>query len=212
MTDQNHAETAEQARERERLQVMLFEAMTGDAPKAPETDDFRDLVLTAYGSDKHGRPRVRAAAEALGVHRSTIHRWIKTSGRRSTPNAQAATQVRSAAKKAQMTTKEGRRQALSTAAKGKKRRGANLTVVGYQGPYDPAYLRQREIGGPNGMLHLTPNQLDDLFGAYVEGGEDAVIQWLQDYLGGTEQNGFDDAAYVEQWIIEHLQHLAIDER
>ncbi len=188
------------SRERGKMSSQFFGTMTGrtgDISGRPDPANIKDQLLAAYGPGRRSEVNTAAAAKDLGVSQRTVERWIAPQGRQRITNPRLGTLATLAGRAKQAaTTKTGRRTAMRTVRVSKQGKslakyGGKLTIDAVQGPKN--YERDRAI-----TLELTPDQVEAMWAAYEQGGDKAMVGWLNgrgdDYVGGwsfLQINDFD---------------------
>lgn len=178
--------------------LSIFQGLTG-RPGATTGGSVRDMVISAFGTNKRGGPNTRAAAEQLGVSQRSVQRWIAGEDRkqRNAPRSDRLSTLRIKARQA-ATTKKGRKASLDQSrARFAGRKSAKLTTHGLQGPEGggKGYTRMRTVS-----VELSGTDVDAMFDAYERGGDAAVTQWLEQHHS---------ANYVPGWTFESIQSLKV---
>lgn len=186
-----------------RTRGSIFSGLTGrrgDVSGAGE-GGIRDQLLAAYGPGRRaGSVNTAAAAKDLGVTQRTVERWITGAGERiRAPRAVTAKKLRDRSRQA-ATTKRGRAKAIAD-RKGDKysRYGGLLKVQGDQGTRGPTgyYFRFRTTA-----VELSPEEVEELRAAWVDGGDQGVAGWLQATWGDK---------YVDDWSFGSIDTLGFDD-
>lgn len=182
---------------------LFHQAFTGERLGAARTgrDDVASMLETIYGTSSRdaSRPNVAAAAADLGVHRSTVYRWLKAG--RAPDNETFKTLRRKVYRRAAKSHRQSAVRRSSTFNPAFAARGATLKVAGWQGPPDGvggSYKRDR-----TSTLVLDANQYQGLFDSYARGGQQAVM----DYLGPLYENEYTKHG----WEFDNITGLEFDE-
>ena len=157
----------------------------------------RDQLLAAYGPGRRaGTVNTAAAAKDLGVTQRTVQRWITGAGERiRAPRAGTAKKLQTRSRQA-ATTKRGRAKAIA-GRRGDKysRYGGLLKVRGDQGTRGNTgyYFRFRTTA-----VELSPEEVEELRTAWVDGGDQGAAGWLQAAWGDK---------YVDDWNFGSIETL-----
>ncbi len=172
----------------------LFEALTGNKGVNLGGGDVTGMLRTVYGVMRGDDIKIdtREAARRLGVSQRTIQRWIKGTN---APSADHAKKLRTRSRQA-ATTKRGRARALRRTLGDRQfeTKGAQVRVQGHQGPQD--YARDR-----SSQLTLSPEEYQGVLAAYAEGGDGAVLDYLEAVYGDK---------YVDNWKFGEISGFRLD--
>lgn len=151
---------------------------------------IRGALIAAYGPNaRGGEVNVRAAAEGVGVHSSTIYRWLNG---KSAPNPTHMTHLAAAARRA-ATNRAERRKAVQARRDSKDGKptlnyGGRFAVTAYQGV--EGYERDRTV-----YWDLKPEQVEQMWSAYENQGDAGLHAWMREYAAG------DDYGNTEDWNV-----------
>lgn len=181
----------------------IFNALTGRQADVSGRagGDLRGMLMAVGGPSSRTRSGIdlTKAAQALGVSRRTVERWVRTqqtgAGQRpSKAHAQAlARKARQAA-----TTKAGRRAALAASPLGRTiaTRGARISISGVQGPHERAYMRPRTT-----QLDLDPADAQAMLDAWTNGGDKGFMDWATTHW---------DREYLDDWRFGDVDTIEIE--
>lgn len=186
----------------------LFTALTGrdgDVSGKADPQNTEAMLRAAYGTTQRGAIDTKTAAADLGVSQRTVQRWVAAdTQKRSRPRADRLKALAAKARKA-ATTQAGRRQAMkdtrsSNRGQRMSRRGANVSITGMQGAGSKkgTYLRNRTIS-----FQLSGAEVDALWLAYEQGGDQGASDWLTDQAGDK---------YLDGWQFETIGDLDMKPR
>lgn len=181
----------------------VFTALTGlaaDVTGQP-AGDLRGMLLAIGGASNRTRSGIdlTKAAQALGVSRRTLERWVRTEETGTGPRA-SAQHAQALARKARQaaTTKAGRRAALagSTLPQAVASRGARLSITATQGPHTRDYMRRRTT-----QLDLDPADAQAMLAAYESGGDKAFMAWATGHWGQE---------YLDDWRFGEIDEITVE--
>lgn len=179
------------------LRQTLFGALTGRSGDVTgrRDGDLRAMLQAAYGEGQRpGSVNTRAAAQALGVDIRSVQRWVRGT------NGASPEHRKTIAKKAKQaaSTQRGRRAAAAAVRRGPlARNGARLSIRGAQGPSRAGedYRRFRKVD-----LLLGPGDVDGMLSAYEQGGDRAVVSWMEGHF---------DREYVADWGFDSITEMEL---
>ena len=189
-----------------RLRNTVFGALTGISGdvSGDRGGDLRNMLMAIGGPAKtKSGINLTEVATALGVTRRTVERWVTTDGvERGKPKPAMLSVVVTKSRQA-ASTQRGRVKALGrmrggtgagSAGAAITTYGAKLTVRAHQGVVAGGreYLRDRTIA-----LALDPDQVNAMNAAYVQGGDKAFLEWLEDRAD----------SYAAGWGIDRIDSL-----
>lgn len=184
------------------LRTTVFEALTGKrSGDLTGHGDVLAQLLTIGGESSRTKSGIdlTRAAKRLRCSRRTVERWVHAAetGTGQHPSKALGDKLARQARQT-ATTKRGRKAAMRAARRGVGPAGKRLTISGLQGPRRAGtdYARQRDI-----VLTLTPDQAQEMFDAYEEGGEQGWLDWAQQWS---------DENYLDQWQILDVSGLTVD--
>lgn len=159
---------------RERREV-FHQAFTGEELGATRTgrDQVADMLRSVYGASKRSadRPDVTKAAKDLGVHRSTVYRWLKQG---TMPAGDRYKKLRRKVyRKAGTQHRKAAVAASSTYDPQLAKSGATLFIDGWQGPPEGpggTYKRDRLT-----RVFISGDQYQSIFDSYASSGVDGVM-------------------------------------
>lgn len=160
---------------------------------------LRGMLQAVFGRGPRGAAvNARTAARALGVSPGTVRRW---SAGTQQPSPDHLTAIRTAARRA-AGTRIGRRGATAdfrSSGQGRQalRGGSKIWVSGEQGVggYEQGYARDRRVA-----TDITAEEIDAMLQAYENGGDDGLIDWMQNFF---------DQKYVAGWDFVTIDDFGI---
>lgn len=186
----------------------LFEALTGRTDHSLDRTaptDVAAMLMSRFAYEYRGEQRVNTAdaAKFLGVSRRTVQKYLKQ-GRM--PDKSPAYKKLRLAIRQQVTRKAGRQATVAearrkAAASLEKNGGVRLKVYGMQGPPPSSKEDLRRVR--NSYHEISGDQFEQMLDAYVDGGDQAMQDWLQDTFAG-------EGGYLPDWTISSIDRLDIE--
>lgn len=179
------------AKRRRRGWRTVGDALDGPPTPRPRSVDRMLRFAFGVGSTRSGRIDTRAAAEALGVSRRTMQRWMQ----QGVPSAR-----RSAAAKRLETAVEARHQAMQADRRARRRNAlvSGVTRMAISGTFSiSSDTRERHIQD----IEMRPEQMEAIFSGWDEGGEEGARDALSDAIQESYADGLelDDLDELDWW-------------
>mgnify|MGYP001367898286 CR=1 FL=1 len=186
------------------LRNTVFRAITGlkqaDVSGSPD-GDVKGMLLSVGGASSRTKSGIdlSRAAQALGVSRRTVERWVRTAdtGRGQRPSAEHAKALAAKARQA-ASTKAGRRQLVKRLGMVEKvtAQGVTVTIAGEQGPRNRDYMRPRTV-----QRDVYGEDAAQMVQAWQDGGEKGFVAWATEFWGND---------YVPEWRFETIEAVDIE--
>lgn len=186
------------------LRNTVFRAITGlkqaDVSGSPD-GDVKGMLLSVGGASARTKSGIdlSRAAQALGVSRRTVERWVRTAdtGRGQRPSPEHAKSLAAKARQA-ASTKAGRRQLVKRLGMVEKvtAQGVTVTIAGEQGPRNRDYMRARTV-----QRDVYGQDAAEMVQAWQDGGEKGFMAWATEFWGND---------YVPEWRFETIEAVDIE--